>query len=559
MSSSAAFFDLDRTLLAGSSSPVFQKHLVEAGVASHRDIPLADTLMKLYEQFGENWLMMQPAKLASRAAKGWKVADVRTACTAAADELLTMLQPFAPQIFDEHRAAGAKLVLATTSPEPFVRPLAEALGFDDVVSTRWAVAKGRYTGETDGPFVWGKAKAEAVAEWAEAHGVKLERSSAYSDSYFDAPMLDMVGNPVAVNPDAQLAAVAAVKGWPVRHLDKSDGVVKLAGREIQDWTRPLMRPELVAPSVKFEFSGIEHIPSTGPALVVFNHRSYFDPTVLGLVVAKAGRTVRGLGKKEVFDVPIAGRLLRALGGVRVERASGSDEPLKHAAKALNGGEVVMMAPEGTIPRGPAFFEPELKGRWGAARLAAMTGVPVIPVGLWGTEKVWPRSARLPRLSPIGRPTVTVAVGPPVELGLEDPDADTTAIMRALVDLLPDEARERRTPTAEELARTFPPGYTGDPTAEAGRRPGTDTVKKPKSAAANTTAATKSTPKKSATKKPTTKGSAAKKTTAKKAKKAKGTVGRTATKKTVAKSSGSKKAGSNKSGSTKGTAKTGAAK
>ena len=59
--------------------------------------------------------------------------------------------------------------------------------------------------------------------------------------------------------------------------------------------------------------------------------------------------------------------------------------------------MVAIMPEGTIPRGPAFFDPELKGRWGAARLAQMTGAPVIPVGMWGTEKVWPRSSRLPNV------------------------------------------------------------------------------------------------------------------------------------------------------------------
>jgi len=184
--------------------------------------------------------------------------------------------------------------------------------------------------------------------------------------------------------------------------------------------------------------------------------------------------VRSLGKKEVFDVPVVGRLVRGIGGLRVDRGTGSDEPLEAAADALRGGEVLMLSPEGTIPRGPAFFDPELKGRWGAARLAAMTGAPVIPIGLWGTEKVWPRSARIPKL-PIGaRPLVSVRVGRPVELGYDDPDADTKAIMAAIVDLLPDEAREHKVPTPEDLALTFPPGYKGDPEAEADRRPGTDT-------------------------------------------------------------------------------------
>src|SRR5690606_27759953 len=98
----------------------------------------------------------------------------------------------------------------------------------------------------------------------------------------------------------------------------------------------------------------------GPAIVVANHRSYFDPVALGLAFAKRGRPVRFLGKREVFDAPVVGPLARSLGGIPVDRASGSDEPLAEAAAALAAGELVAVLPQGTIPRGPAFFEPELK-------------------------------------------------------------------------------------------------------------------------------------------------------------------------------------------------------
>jgi putative phosphoserine phosphatase/1-acylglycerol-3-phosphate O-acyltransferase len=365
------------------------------------------------------------------------------------------------------------LVLATTSPIHLVGPLAERLGFDEVLATRWVSKDGRYTGTIDGPFVWGREKLRAAEQWAKANDIDLRASYAYSDSYFDGPLLAAVGNPVAVNPDAQLTVLARLRGWPIRHLDVSPGVAKVAGRELQDWLRPLNRPELV-PNARFEFSGEEHIPKTGPAILVFNHRSYFDSSAVNLLIARSGRCARFLGKKEVFDVPVVGALSRAFGGIRVVRASGSDEPLEAAADALAGGELVSMAPQGTIPRGPAFFDPELKGRWGAARLAAMTGAPVIPVGLWGTEVVWPRNSRLPRIG-VDRPLIQVKVGPPVALDRLDPDEDTRAIMAAIVDLLPPEAREHHTPTAEELARTYPPGYRGDAAKEAERRPGIDTV------------------------------------------------------------------------------------
>ncbi len=475
---SVAVFDLDRTLITSSSATVFRRHLAEHGLGGSHDLPLVDVFTRFYEQFGETWLLMQPARLASRASAGWSTATVDQAMREAAVELATLLLPGAAKAIEEQRAAGRLLVMATTSPMPFVEPFAELLGFDATVATRWEREDGPdgevFTGRMLGPFVWGRTKADAIAAWASEHGVDLGESWAYSDSYFDAPLLAMVGHPVCVNPDLTLRLAATIRGWRVTHFDRSEGVAKIVGRELQEWGRPFVRPEILAPNARIEFDGIEHIPSSGPAIVVFNHRSYFDPTVMGLLLAKAGRNVRGLGKKEVFDVPVVGRILKASGGIRVDRGTGSDEPLEAAIAAIEAGELLMMAPEGTIPRGPAFFDPVLKGRWGAARIAAATGAPVIPVGLWGTEHVWPRSSRLPRLSLTDRPLVTATVGPPVALNHRSPDADTKKIMKAITALLPPEARVRRTPTPEELARTFPPGYHGDPEAELDRRPGTNT-------------------------------------------------------------------------------------
>jgi hypothetical protein len=118
-------------------------------------------------------------------------------------------------------------------------------------------------------------------------------------------------------------------------------------------------------------------------------------------------------------------------------------------------------PQGTIPRGEAFFEPTLSGRWGAARLAAATRAPVIPVGVWGTERVWPRSERLPNvLSLLNPPTIRVSVGPAVKgLKGESLDADTKRIMKAISAQLPAEAKQKRVPTEctlslSELAETL---------------------------------------------------------------------------------------------------------
>jgi putative phosphoserine phosphatase/1-acylglycerol-3-phosphate O-acyltransferase len=418
---------------------------------------------------------MEVTRRAVRFAAGWSRAQVQEAGAAAAEALAASLQPFARPLFEEHRAAGRPLVLATTTPFDLVAPLADALGFGHVVATRYGEQDGVYDGTLDGEFVWGPGKLRAIQAWAAEHDVSLRESFAYSDSYYDVPMLDAVGHPVVVNPDPRMMITALVRRWPVVHLDVPAGVPKLpiVGLEPQRALLPLARPELI-PYARFDIAGVDHIPADGPAIVVGNHRSYFDPMAMALTLAKRGRPVRFLGKKEVFDAPVVGQLARAMGGIRVERGTGSDEPLAAAALALEAGELVAMMPQGTIPRGPAFFDPVLKGRWGAARLAAMTGAPVIPVGLWGTEKVWPRSERLPNLLALRNPPkVRIRVGPPVEgiLG-RSADADTKRIMKAITKLLPDKARKKRTPTPEELARTYPGGKVRD-TDEDARRPGAD--------------------------------------------------------------------------------------
>jgi putative phosphoserine phosphatase / 1-acylglycerol-3-phosphate O-acyltransferase len=469
----AAFFDLDRTLLAGASGPVISAELRAAGVLSAPKIPGEAVLFRIFDTIGETLPAMLLTRQAAKVAKGWDRVTVQGAGRAAAKTLDGQVLPYARLLIAQHRAEGRPVVMATTTPYDLVAPLAELLELDDVVATRYGVADGRYDGTIDGEFVWGPGKLAAVRVWAESHGVLLQDSFAYSDSFYDIPLLSAVGHPTAVNPDLRLAAVSALRRWPVLHLDVPPGVPKLAGIEPQQVLQAFARPELF-PYARFDIEGVEHIPATGGGLVCGNHRSYFDPAVIGMTLGRAGRPVRFLGKKEVFDVPLVGRLAKALGGIRVDRGTGSDEPLEAAAEAIRAGQLVALMPQGTIPRGPAFFDPQLKGRWGAARLAAMTRAPVIPVGLWGTEKVWPRSARLPNVINItDPPLIQVRVGPPVELGYDDADVDTQAIMAAIVDLLPAEAHEQRDPTGEELALTYPPGWSGDPDAEEDRRPGTD--------------------------------------------------------------------------------------
>jgi len=443
MPASAAFFDLDRTILRRVSAPVITKALRAAGLLTGRNLPGEKALYGVFNIFGETLPTIALVRAAALLSKGWSVDAVGAVGTEAAAELALNLAPYALPLIRDHQTQGRPVILATTSPEQLVRPLAELLGFDDVVATRYAEEAGVLTGHLSGQFVWGRGKRLAVATWARNNDVELEHSYAYSDSIYDVPLLRSVGHPHAVNPDPRLLAVATVARWPVLNLDVPPGVPKFLNIEPYDLLRQVARPVAI-PYARFSFEGMEHIPDEGPGIVVANRRSNFDPVVLILLASRAGRSLRFLGNAEVFDAPLVGQVLRSLGHIRLDGETGSAAPMAAAAAALAAGELVCVLPEDSVAHGPALADNDLAGRPTAACLAAETGSPVIPVGLWGTEAVWPCSSKVPLVWNLARPPrVEVRVGPQICVGRNDPTEETVTIMSAVQDLLPSMGPERR--------------------------------------------------------------------------------------------------------------------
>ncbi|MFC7490363.1 MULTISPECIES: HAD-IB family hydrolase [unclassified Knoellia] len=459
----AAFFDLDRTLLQGGTGPHLSQAMVELGLVP-RSLPGQDLLFKAFDLFGENLPSIFLARQATLVARGKGSTSFDEAAGRAAAVIAEHVHPFALALIEQHKAEGRLAVMATTTPTHLIQPLADRLGFDHVIATRYNTRDdGTFDGSIRGPFVWSTGKLSAVRHFAARHDIDLTESYAYSDSIFDVPLLEAVGRPAAVNPDPRLSVYAVARRWPIVHFDVSPGVLKVpvVGIELQRFVLEVLRSTFF-PCARFDLSGVENIPRHGPVILVGNHRSYFDAVAMANVVRRSGRTARVLGKKEMFDVPVLGSFISAAGGIRVDRGEGGAESYDMAALALEGGEMVGLLPQGTIPRGAAFFDPELKGRTGAARLAAVSRAPVIPVGMWGTEKVWPRSSSMPNLLNLSNPPrVTIRVGPPVELKYRSPAADTRRIMSAISELLPPEARERRVPTEDELRATYPGGRLPD--------------------------------------------------------------------------------------------------
>ena len=452
----AVFIDLDRTLLRSASGPVVQEALVAEGVLEEgKHLPGDQLLYSFYNRFGESVAFMGLARAAARVMRGRSASATRRAGGRAVAPLLELVQPWALAALDEHRRQGRKLVLATTSPHDLVDPLSAALGFDGTIATRYEVRDGRYTGNLVDGFVWGTGKRREARRWAAEHGVDLAASHAYSDSFYDLPLLTAVGHPHPLNADPRLALVAVARRWPLEQWDRPPGVPSFLGLEPYHLARLLFRPEAF-PYARFDVAGVDHIPRTGPVLLAANHRSYFDVAAIGVVAARLNRPVRFMAKREIFDAPVVGQLARSLGGIMVDREGHTSDPMAQATAALRAGELVIVLPQGTIPRGEAFFDPVLLGRTGAVRLAAETGAALVPLGLWGTEHVWPRNAKVPNVTNLLHPPgVTVRVGPPLPPGSGDAVADTARLMRVIADLLPAESLSRRPPTEEELARTRP--------------------------------------------------------------------------------------------------------
>lgn len=220
---SAAFFDLDKTIIAKSSTLAFTKPLYKAGFLSRRALAKAAIAQAYYQSFGADHDQLDRVKdeLAAMT-KGWPRQEIVSLVEETVDEVVAPLAyAEALALIDGHRRAGRKVVVISASPEEIVRPLCRYLGIDDVIATRTEIgADGRYTGKVE-LYAYGPAKAEAMLAMARDEGIDLDESFAYSDSVTDVPMLEIVGHPVAVNPDTDLERIALERGWEIRRFESA--------------------------------------------------------------------------------------------------------------------------------------------------------------------------------------------------------------------------------------------------------------------------------------------------------------------------------------------------
>ncbi|MDQ8045535.1 MAG: HAD family hydrolase [Solirubrobacteraceae bacterium] len=217
---SAAFFDLDRTLVSGSSGFQILIEMARAGIVSKRQLVRDTWVSARFRLWGLDDATTDAVRLrVSGYVTGVPTSDLEAISSAVMDRVLPRIYPEVLDRAHAHQRAGEPVYLVTASSQEFADRLAETLGFDGAVGTRSEVVDGHYTGKPGGPFIYGEGKVVAMEEIAVAAGVSLENSTAYSDSISDLPMLRAVGRPVAVNPDRALRAIAIREGWEVLSLD----------------------------------------------------------------------------------------------------------------------------------------------------------------------------------------------------------------------------------------------------------------------------------------------------------------------------------------------------
>lgn len=425
-----AFFDVDRTLLAGFSAVEF----VRDGVLSGRIGPanLLETLLTAARfELGRTGFSGFVTGT-SRSLRGMLESDFQAIGERIfRDRLAASVYPESRALVEAHRRKGHTLAVVSSATRYQIDPLTRDLEIPHVLCTRLEVSDGRLTGDVVRPTCYRTGKAELAREFATQHGVDLAKSYFYTDSHEDLPLLEIVGRPRPTNPDRPLVAMALERGWPVQRFTSrgtpglSDVVrTSLAigslipalllglpaalldgswrkGLNIAITTWGEVGTALAGVEVRVE--GEEHLWSHRPAVFIFNHQSAVDMLLLCKLLR---RDIVAIAKQEVRRNPIFGPVFTIAGTVFIDRANSEKaiEAMRPAVDALHRGLSVAIAPEGT--RSPT---PRL-GRFkkGAFHLAMQAGVPIVPIVFRNALDALPKHAVVVRPA-----TVDVVVHPPI--------------------------------------------------------------------------------------------------------------------------------------------------
>jgi putative phosphoserine phosphatase/1-acylglycerol-3-phosphate O-acyltransferase len=427
-----AFFDFDGTIISGYSAIAFFKEQLKRGHMSPRDVV---ELISVMASFGMGILGFPALMLAaSQFLRG-----VREDSYAAFGEEV-FRSHIARQIYPETRAMvkahlqkGHTVAIISSATPYQVEPAARDLDIENVLCTYLQVENGEFTGAVVRPICFGPGKVLAAESLSQKYGADLDKSFFYSDSTDDIELLERVGNPRPLNPSNKLRAISERRGWPVRRFASR-------GRPTPtDWVRTAMVPATLLGSfmsglpiwalsgskrdalnfsmsvfadvasaligLNLSIKGEHHLWSHRPAVFLFNHQSNVDMVIIARLLR---RDISGVGKKEIGDIPLIGRVLEFSGVVLIDRKD-TQRAIETMGSLVDTmrieGKSVCMSPEGTrsiTPRLAPFKK-------GAFHLAIQAGVPIVPIVIQNSSDIMPKGEMIYRPA-----TVEVEVLPPID-------------------------------------------------------------------------------------------------------------------------------------------------
>lgn len=427
-----AFFDFDGTIIYGYSATTYLREQVKRGDVTPRQLlDVSKTMVEFgLGNMGFSAMMMAVSQFLA----GIEESDYQKfAVELYKKHIAKLIYPESRALIEAHLKKGHTVAIVSAATPYQVVPAAKELGIKHVKCSNLEVVDGRFTGAVEKPTCYGMGKVDAAEQLVEEYGLDIQQSLFYSDSDEDIQLLEYVGKPRPLNPNKNLRRIARGRGWPVQDFNSRGNAsigdyVRTVGAQVSMLTSVLAGIPIYAltgslnksrnfsaslfadtacalTGIELDVTGEEHAWGHRPCVFVFNHQSQADVIILPTLLR---RDLAGVGKKEIGDVPILGRLMKIAGTVLIDRnnsrsARESMKPLVDVM--LKEGRSVCIAPEGTRSTSTHL------GRFkkGAFHLAMQAGVPIVPIVIHNAIDVAPRGQFVLRPA-----TVKVTVLPAVE-------------------------------------------------------------------------------------------------------------------------------------------------
>jgi putative phosphoserine phosphatase/1-acylglycerol-3-phosphate O-acyltransferase len=410
----AAFFDLDRTLINDFSAKKFLQSRLLSGKSTAKELLSQFATVLIYAAGNRDFETL--TKISAMGVKGIKEKQfIALGEEVYQNHLATTIYPESRTLIASHIEKGHQVVIISAATRYQITPIANELGVKDIFCTEMEVRKGKFTGKIS-EMCWAEGKARAGKKFAKDNNIDLSKSFFYTDSIDDYPLLEIVGKPIATNPDNKLSQVAFESNWPILRFKETQKKpiinslrTALAGASIY----PSALKGLVSGSLKLSrqeganttfasigdlgtklagldiaVKGKHNLEDFRPAVFCFNHQSSADFFILMKLLR---RDIAGVAKKELEYTPL-GPIFKALGAIFIDRSDKSKAiaALKPAVETLKSGTSIVIAPEGTRSGSKTLG----KFKKGAFHLAMKGGVPIIPIVIKNAYLAMPKGSKI---------------------------------------------------------------------------------------------------------------------------------------------------------------------